>query len=113
LLWICGGNKEEAFQNPDYPNLHLVSSEMKTLMDAPKCGAPDLESISSFLAKKNSDNRGFCDHCFTNGGEGCETCEAEGDYEWCTCKESHRYGPALIQLDPRLNPKVKFQSLPP
>ena len=98
-------------------------------MDSPKYGGPDLASIVSFLDRKNgfnSSGEGFCDHCFSLSGitggcsmmwqlskkNTCETCNDDDDYTSCKCEESHRYGPVLLQLDPRLNASVEFGSLP-
>lgn len=84
-------------------------------MDTPKCGGPDFEAIVNFLDLKNgfndNDDWGFCDHCFSNEGEGCETCAGD-DYTSCKCKNAHRFGTALLRLDPRLNYTAQFESLP-
>ncbi|KAL7530126.1 hypothetical protein ACHAWF_003254 [Thalassiosira exigua] len=112
--WFPWHVDDESGQNPDYSNLRLVSRSVKATMDAPKCGGPNFRTIARFLHGKNGFNddgeAGFCDHCYNHHGEGCETCVDE--YERCECKEAHRYGPALLELDPRLNPEVKFRSLP-
>jgi len=117
--WFPWNIDESSGQNPDYSNLRLVSKDMKKHMDNPTNGGPDFEAIVYFLDCKNGfdDDEGFCDHCYSNkdsgDGTGCETCEDDGwNYESCNCKKSHRYGPALTKSDPRLNPDVKFQSLP-
>ncbi|KAL7547005.1 hypothetical protein ACHAWF_010324 [Thalassiosira exigua] len=112
--WFPWHVDDESGQNPDYSNLRLVSRGSKAAMDAPKCGGPNFGDIVRFLDSRNGfndiDESGFCDHCWSHKGEGCETC---GEwYDECPCKESHRYGPVLVELDPRLNPEVKFDSLP-
>jgi len=114
--WFPWNIDESSCQNPDYSNLRLVSKDMKTHMDNPVNGGPDFDYIVEFLDSKNGwDNDGFCHHCQSNidsdEGSDCETCDPHGDYESCPCENSHRYGPALLQLDPRLNPDVKFQTL--
>lgn len=113
--WSPWNTDESICQNPDYSNLRLVSKSMKTHMDNPVNGGPDFDYIVDFLDCKNGFNDkeyyGFCDNCYSNEGAGCETCEAtNGDHESCPCSESHRHGPALMKLDPRLNPNVKFHT---
>ena len=114
--WFSWQDDEAGCQNEDYSNLRLISRDVKTLMDSPTCGGPDFEAIADFLDMKNGfddiGDEGFCDHCFSNEGEGCDTCTAD-NYTCCPCKKSHRHGPVLLQLDPRLNPDVKFDSLSP
>ena len=113
--WFPWNTDESSCQNPDYSNLRLVSKDMKKHMDNPTNGGPDFKAIISFLDCKNGfdDDEGFCHHCFANEGVGCEICEDEDNhYETCECKKSHRYGPTLVKLDPRLNPDVKFLTLP-
>ena len=117
--WFPWNTDESSCQNPDYSSLRLVSKDMKSHMDNPTNGGPDFRAIVSFLDLKNGfdDDEGFCDHCYSNidsgDGTGCDTCEDDGcNYESCNCKKSHRYGPALMKLDPRLNPDVKFRKLP-
>jgi len=112
--WFPWNTDESSCQNLDYSNLRLVSKDMKEHMDNPTNGGPDFEDIVSFLDLKNGfdDDEGFCDHCYSNEGVDCDTCEDDGyNYSCCNCKKSHRYGPALLQLDPRLNPNVEFQTL--
>ena len=116
--WFPWHMDEISGQNPDYSNLRLVSKDMKKHMDNPANGGPDFKEIVLFLDCKNGfdDDEGFCDHCFSSreGEDACDTCEDIGgcNYDSCNCKKSHRYGPVLTKLDPRLNPDVKFQSLP-
>ena len=103
-------------QDRDYSNLRLLSRGMRTAMDAPRCGGPDFKNIVAFLDcqnRFNDDERGFCDHCFTNEGDGCVTCAYDGfNYDFCECKESHRHGQVLLELDPRLDQHIEFGSLP-
>ena len=115
--WFPWNTDESSCQNPDFSNLRLVSKSMKTHMDNPANGGPDFKAIISFLDCKNGwdndEGHGFCDHCYSNEGAGCETCEAtNGDHESCPCSENHRYGPVLLELDPRVNPYIEFQTLP-
>ena len=114
--WFPWNTDESSCQNPDYSNLRLVSKDMKKHMDTNPWRNRIL-IIVYFLDSKNGwDNDGFCHHCQSNidsdEGTGCETCDPQADYESCPCEESHRYGPALMKLDPRLNPDVKFRKLP-
>ena len=113
--WFPWQDDREIRQNPDYSNLRLVSSEMKSMMDKPECGGPDFDVIVGFLDGKNGFNkdegRGFCDHCFLNDGEGCDTCADTGDYEICKCKKAHRFGDSVRKLDPRLNQTIEFDEL--
>ena len=117
--WFPWNDNEANGQNPDYSNLRLVSKDMKIHLENPTHGGPDFESIVSFLDLKNGfdDDEGFCNHCFSGieGEDVCDTCgdiDGECNYDSCKCKKSHRYGPVLMKLDPRLNPNVKFRTLP-
>ncbi|KAL9190514.1 hypothetical protein ACHAXT_000220 [Thalassiosira profunda] len=111
--WVPWQDQKEARQNPDHSKLRLVSRHIKDLMDRPSSGAPDFEAIVSFLNERNRFNSvkhvGFCDHCFSNEGEGCDACDS--DYTGCRCTNDHRYGSVLMKLDPRLNPSVNFEAL--
>ena len=125
--WFSWHDDEDGCQNEDYSNLRLTSRDVKTLVDSPIFGGPDFEVIAEFLNMKNgfdyhiSQYGGFCNHCYSirgdYEGEGCDcdTCAAADDYpyEYCTCEKSHRHGPVLLQLDPRLNPDINFHSLSP
>jgi len=75
--WFPWNTDESCIQNPDYSNLRLVSKDMKTHMDNPTNGGPDFKAIVSFLDLKNGfdDDEGFCDHCYSNEGVDCDTCE--------------------------------------
>ena len=73
--WFSWQDDEDGCQSEDYSNLRLISRDVKTLVDSPACGGPDFEVIADFLDMKNGfdfvdDNEGFCDHCFSNQGEG-------------------------------------------
>jgi hypothetical protein len=111
--WFPWQDAEKMQQNPDYSNLRLVSKEMKRMMDKPSCGGPNFGVIAQFLGFKNGfdDDEGFCDHCFLNEGEGCDTCEGY-NYECCPCQEPHRFGDSIRKLDPRLDLGEKFKELP-
>jgi hypothetical protein len=112
--WFPWQDVEKMQQNPDYSNLRLVSKEMKRMMDKPSCGGPNFDVIAAFLDCKNGfddDDEGFCDHCFLNEGERCDTCQGY-NYECCPCKEPHRFGDSIRKLDPRLGFGDQFKELP-
>jgi hypothetical protein len=114
--WFPWMDGKDVKQNPDYSNLRQVSSDMKTSMDKPPCGGPAFRTIVNFLSMKNGfdDDEGFCDHCFLNEGEGCDTCDGDGcNYDCCSCTKAHRHGNTIRKLDPRLNLDVDFHKLSP
>ena len=115
--WLSWQDEEEPRQDPTFSNLRLTSRGVKNFMDEPAHGGPDFEAIVSYLDIKNGfddpDDMGFCDWCYSHDGQGCDTCAGEGfEYQVCTCKKLHRYGPSLILLDPRLHPALNFEALP-
>ena len=102
-------------QNRDYSSLRLLSRRTRTAMDAPARGGPDFNALVRFLNGKNGfhgEEMGFCDHCYSEE-YGCDTCAGWNHHHTdCECKESHRHGPVLRDLDPRLDRRVEFGSLP-
>jgi len=126
----------------DHSKLRLVSRKMKMVVDQPHRGGPDFPAIVQLLNDRNRFDldEGHCDHCHVNQDkwnsgmsfcsstgrweevppqvpvdEQCRTCAAsKGDYQLdCTCKERHRYGPVVLDKDPRLSSDQPFDDLSP
>jgi hypothetical protein len=93
--WFPWQNNEGngASQNPDYSNIRLISSEMKKLMDEPRCGGPDFNVIVPFLNKKVGP---YCEDNWS-GFNCCDCCSC--------CKDIHELKSTLYRDGVKLNPE--------